>query len=569
MQSTPHRTILLALVVTVLSASHAAAQALPDLAKAKALDKCHIQIERAGQKLAVKKLKILDKCADAVLKCLETKPDEPRCLEQARETCTAQLTAGVGEEAKLVDIVVRKCGSDLAFDDLRDPAGLDLESLRNECDQRFAIDLVDLGSAGACLTRQHACELERLFAVAAPRAASLLVVAGVDPAQRAALACLTDHGGAAEHVADPRNVGRPVERCARAIKNAGLKLVDASLKATGKCLDLLFTCVQVKNTPASSPGCITKARKRCDVEFANLAAAANRPAPALAKACDAVDFAVLAGDEGLRLAALADECEALGAGAPSTLAAYADCLTRHYRCGIAELARFKSPRAAALLALVGRDLGGTLCPSAGTPTPTPLATPTLTPVVTATPTEIDTPTPTSADTPTLTPSATAVTPTPTPTVTTTETPTAIATPGCEDAYEPNGFPGTPASLNGLCPAGACTDDGYDLAVEATIDSDADGDFYSLDVEDLAAQDFLLQVRLEDIPDGSNYDLYLYRIDGGVPMLLDQSTNNGTGAETVEFDPNGLGDNTATYGIEVRRISGSSCESYRLEIKDPS
>jgi hypothetical protein len=305
--------------------------------------------------------------------------------------------------------------------------------------------------------------------------------------------------------------------------------------------------VQVKNTPASSPGCLTKAQKRCDVEFANLAAAATRPAPAIAKACGEIDYAVLASAEGLRLAALAAECEAVGTGAPSTLATYADCLTRHYRCGVAELARFTSPRAEDLLALVGRNLGGTLCPSAGTPTPTPVATPTLTPSATA-----ETPTPTATPSPTASPA-----------------PTATVLPGCADLYESNAFPDLPASLNALCPGGACTDDGYELTVQATIDLPSDDDFYSVDVADLALHDFLLQVRLEDIPHGTNYDLYLYRIDGGVPMLLDQSTNDGTGAETVEFDPNGIGDNTGTYGIEVRRVSGESCQQYRLEIKDPS
>ena len=303
----------------------------------------------------------------------------------------------------------------------------------------------------------------------------------------------------------------------------------------------------MKDAPAIFPACLVKADKRCAVEFANLDAAAARPATALAKVCGAVDFPVLASPAGLRLDALTSECAALGVGDLTTLGAYADCLVRQHRCGVVALARFKSPRAASLLALIGRNLGATLCPSAFPATPTPSA------IVTTTP------------------SATSVTPTasPSPTAAATPVPTHTPGPGCQDAYEPNAFPSLPASLSGACPSGGCTDDGYDLAIEATIDSESDSDFYSLDVVDLVSDDFQIQVRLEDIPDGTNYDLYLYRIDGGTPMLLDQSTNDGTGSEAVEFDPQGVGDNSGTYGIEVRRVSGSSCSLYRVEIEDPS
>ena len=185
------RIVFTACLALAITASSAAGQAFPDRVVAKALDKCHIQIERAGAKLAVKKLKTLEKCVDGILKCLETKPEGDRCLDQAREGCEDQLAVAVAEEAKLTDTVVRKCGSDLTAADLRAPAGLDFESLRSECLLRFGLDVSDLVGAGSCLTRQHACELERLFAVSAPRAASLLTVAGVDPARRAALTCLT------------------------------------------------------------------------------------------------------------------------------------------------------------------------------------------------------------------------------------------------------------------------------------------------------------------------------------------------------------------------------------------
>ena len=239
---------------------HTQAQSLPDPSRAKALDKCSILIERAGAKFAVKKLRTLAKCTDGVFKCLQTKPGVPRCLEQARDRCHEQLLAGAAEEAKVVDTVVRKCGSDSTADDLLTSAGLDIASFADECSQEFEITLTDLTSIGTCLARRHACELERLFASAAPRAATLLAVAGVDASLRSSLTCLTDHGGSDEHVSDPSGLGRPLTRCARALENATSKLVDASLKATGRCLDTLFTCAQVKTDPAAAPACAAKAR---------------------------------------------------------------------------------------------------------------------------------------------------------------------------------------------------------------------------------------------------------------------------------------------------------------------
>jgi hypothetical protein len=541
--------------VVVCASSVAGAQGLPDPATAKNIDRCHQLLQRTGAKFAVKKLKSLAKCTDGILKCVETKPGVPRCLEQAKERCEEQLRVGAAAEAALVDAVARKCGSDLTRDDLLSPLGLDVESFADDCAARFGVVLSDLTAVGRCLARRHACELERLAAVAAPRAAGLLQAAGVDPAARAALTCLTDHGGSDEHVDDARNVGRPLERCARAIDTTALKLVDASLRGVDRCLGLLFTCLQVKNDAASGPACRSKAEKRCAVEFANLAAAAARPGPALAKACTLVTADVLRAPEGLRVAALDGECTALGAGPPLSLQAYADCLTRRHRCGVAELARAASPRADPLLASLGTSLGALLCPSLA-PAPTATAV-----VATATPTPRTTPTgPTSSATETI------AAPTPTGTETP-PAPTATPTPGCADDDEPSAFPDAPVDLSGAC-SGGCTDDGFTLIVNATVDVVGDSDFYVVDVADLVGHNFALQAQLSDIPHGTNYDLFLYRLDGDTWQLLDSSTNNGTGSETVGHSVGGDGA-SGRYGIEVRGITGATCEQYRLEIEDPS
>jgi hypothetical protein len=291
---------------------------------------------------------------------------------------------------------------------------------------------------------------------------------------------------------------------------AGDKLVDASLKALGRCLDTTFTCVQTKSDPSQLPACLEAARKRCDVEFANLNAASKRPGTALQKTCGDVDFATLRAASGLLLEALASDCKLLGGDDPATLPAYADCLVRSHRCGVAELSRFQEPRAEELLAAVGRSLDE-VC---GLPTPTATATP------------------------------------------------------CYDAFEPNAFPGTFRRLDDQCGAGGCTDDGYELDVAGNISDADDDDFYIWDVQDTPRNDFQIIAQLKNLPKGVNYDLYLYRRNGDVFEQVGASTNDRDSNETIRYD--GLPEdeaNTGQYGIEVRRVSGSSCAPYTLEVQD--
>ena len=101
-------------------------------------------------------------------------------------------------------------------------------------------------------------------------------------------------------------------------------------------------------------------------------------------------------------------------------------------------------------------------------------------------------------------------------------------------------------------------------------SDADSDFYTIDVSDLPGHSFSLNARLSDIPNGNNYDLHLYRKNGNTFEELDvnHGTNGGSQDETVSFGDNAP-DNSGTYGLEVRRVSGASCELYKLEIDNPN
>lgn len=533
MRFRPILAFLLAIALVAFGAVKADAAGLPDSDKAKAANKCQIILERTGAVVAVEKLNALQDCVGPILKCVQTKPGDAKCLDDARDTCEEQLDLAAAKEARMVEAVARKCASHLTVEELLDPLGLNFASLKDECKKEFGVEVDDIESLGVCLALQHSCELERMFAFEVPRAASLLTLVGVDAARRAELPCLTPYGGSDGHVEYPRGVGRQVNRCARTIKTSGRKLVQASLNALGRCLDTTFTCVQVKTDPSQLPGCLKKARNRCDATFAKLRSASGRMGPALQKTCGNVDFNVFREASGLLLEALATDCKLLGGTDPTTLASYADCLVRSHRCGVAELSRFKSPRAEELLAEVGRSLDEVcdlLTPIPGTTvtaTTTPTATPTATP-----------------------------------------TPTATATP-CDDSFEPNTFP-VGKSLNGQCTHSHCTDDGYELDVAATINSNTDNDFYVWDVADQPNDNFQIIAQLKDVPKGVNLDLYLYRRNGDVFEEVDASTNDGSANETVRYDGVDIdGANSGQYGLEVRRVSGTSCNKYTLRIQDPN
>lgn len=556
MRPRPLPTVLLALGLVAGSVAMVSAQSLPDPDKAKSANKCQIILERTGADVAVEALDALRDCVGPVLKCVQTKPGDAGCLDKARKGCTEQLDLAAAEKIRMLDAIARKCATDLTIDEMLDPLGLDFASLVDECKKEFGVQVTDVATLGQCVAQQHACELERMFGFEMPRAASLLEVAGVDPDHRAALRCLAPYGGDGADVGDARGVGRDVEKCAQTIMNSGGKLVDASLKALGRCLDTAFTCVQVKSDPSLFPACIDSARKRCNVEFTNLSAAATRPGVALEKTCGNVDFSTLRAASGLLLEALATDCKLLGGKDPTTLAAYDDCLVRSHRCGVAELSRFKVPRAEELLAAVGRSLND-VC---GIPTPTPTATKTPTATVTVVPTGAGTAT-VAVATATPIPSAT-------PTRTVTPTPTATATP-CYDSFEPNAFPQQPRRLDDQC-SGGCTDDGYQLTVHGNISDANDDDFYVWDVQDLARQNFQIIAQLKNVPKGTNYDLYLYRRHGDVFEQIGSSTNDRDTNETIRFDGSPEDEsNTGQYGIEVRRVSGSSCTPYVLEVQDGS
>ncbi|MEB2284493.1 MAG: hypothetical protein OZ922_07440 [Myxococcales bacterium] len=248
---------------------------------------------------------------------------------------------------------------------------------------------------------------------------------------------------------------KAVVACARNVSAAGRTYMANGYKALKKCVDTVFTCVELKHEDA---GCLLKAQVTCDKQFAKLDSEALKLERTIDKKCaeDRIAFATLRSELAAGIDGLLADCRPYVA-ALGSLNDYKDCLRSAYECRIDELLRFAAPRAGEMLGQVQRSLA--VCP-----TPTPGAT-SATPTRTPTPPRTRTPTPTRTATPggppatltasaTLTPSATAATPT----ATATPTPTVTATPQLNRVFvtstlQNGGFGGL-AGADAICAARA-------------------------------------------------------------------------------------------------------------------
>ena len=262
-------------------------------------------------------------------------------------------------------------------------------------------------------------------------------------------------GTAAAQGLDTRTA-KAVVGCQKAIDKAAKTYGTAVVAGLQKCIEGVFSCVQLKT---NDPICEIKATAACDKQFLKIEQAAVKMRATIGKKCSAADvpYATLRLPEALATDSLAPACVPLGVASLDSLESYTECVYRMAQCGASDIVRGAAPRVEDMLALAGRGFPSVFCPTpvpttTGVPTPTPTRTPTPivpTPTVTATvnPTATATATPTAlptatseTPTPTQTPTSTAATPTATltatatatvtatPTVTTTSTPVLTSTP---------------------------------------------------------------------------------------------------------------------------------------------
>jgi hypothetical protein len=389
-----------ALAAGALALAAAPAAADPPLpgTKAKAAVKCQKEIEKAAGKFVDKKLKILDKCAAAVSKCVQTVvpgPKQDTCIQKAGVKCTKELGKIPAEEGKLKAKITGKCGAPLELADILSLDGLGFNNVFSRCEKLAGGSFATLADLAECVAVDHECQAERMYELERPRAKALMRVAGVSQMTLDdLLSCLGDNGGGDEAAGDPKTAGKPLDNCAKQIAKGATKYVAKRFKGLQKCVDVVQTCRQTKPNDAN---CLPKAGVTCGKEFAKLAAERDKFKAGAEKKCAAIAFGTLRMQSGLDIEDLDATCAFLGETA-DTLVNYKNCLLHQHDCTVDELMRTQAPLLDELLADAGQAAG--FC--GATPTPTPTVTPTPTETPTATPTV--TPSPTPSPTPTIPPS---------------------------------------------------------------------------------------------------------------------------------------------------------------------
>ncbi len=238
-------------------------------------------------------------------------------------------------------------------------------------------------------------------------------------ARLVAIALAIAASASAQSIQDPA-LAKALAKCQSTVTKAQSTYGVAAAKSYKACVDGVFNCLQVK---ASDVGCLSKATFACDKQLARVDAAGTSLKLAIEKRCGAaeVPFATLMDIDGADVGAVAYPCTAFDVPVLANLGDWEECLVRAGRCAAEDLARFGTPRAEELFALIGRELRSDFCPTPPA-TPTPTASRTPTPIATATITASPTVTGTPSPVPT---GPGGETPTPPPTPTATSTPVAF------------------------------------------------------------------------------------------------------------------------------------------------
>lgn len=165
---------------------------------------------------------------------------------------------------------------------------------------------------------------------------------------------------------DPKTLGKAAVKCQKALGKAGTKLAAAKLKRLHACQQGAFACLQLK--PADD-ACVAKAAAKCGKSLAGAAADRAKLTAVVTKACGppALESADLLGASGLGFAAEAEPCADRGVATLGSVADVAACVAATSACRAEALFALETPRAAELLALLGRD-AATDAPCLGTST---------------------------------------------------------------------------------------------------------------------------------------------------------------------------------------------------------
>ncbi|MBI3769280.1 MAG: hypothetical protein HY271_12440 [Deltaproteobacteria bacterium] len=142
-------------------------------------------------------------------------------------------------------------------------------------------------------------------------------------------------------------------KCQKAIEKASARFVTKKIARLGKCVDLVFACVQLKNGDQT---CTDKAKATCDKQVLGIAADEMAFQAALEKACDDSQGGSVSFDDALALTGLGYTAEdPLCPGTFSTFSDIAGCIIARHECGAERTLVAAAPRAAEMLTTLGHD----------------------------------------------------------------------------------------------------------------------------------------------------------------------------------------------------------------------
>ena len=314
-----------------------------DTAARKAAGKCAATMAAAGAKLSARVMKGLQKCTDAVLACVQTKPGDAGCIAKANATCR-KATAGLapdGTHRRRARLAIAKACGSVPLATLGAATGLGFDAEVARCTALATPVLASVEDVVACIDRATVCRASALFATRVPRALELLAAGAAEASLLVCIPTGTGDGGA---LGDPKTLGKPLAKCQKAIAAAGAKLTAKLAKGYGACAAAMRACAQ----SADPAACLTKAEATCAKATRTLptvtSAADAKLLAALTKACGALDAAALLDPDGLGFGATGARCAALGVPALDGPSALATCLSREQACGAAMLVEAATPR---------------------------------------------------------------------------------------------------------------------------------------------------------------------------------------------------------------------------------
>jgi hypothetical protein len=329
----------------------------PGSAGAKLASKCQQTVAKATGKFLAGRAKRIAACNQGVLKCLQTKPEDAKCLPKATAGCEKQLGAAGAPDALAETVetaVVKACGA-LPLDDLLDPAVLGFSNAAVACADAGVDSLANAAEVARCLRLVHARLADRAAGIELPRASELAAQGGVDASRVPSLPLFGGCGACAA----PPPAGKAVAGCATGLGKAGAGFLASTRKALDKCAAAFVKCAQEKPGDAK---CTAKAVATCQKLPIGLEKARTKVQTAAAKSCGGVEFATLENPNGINLGALTCACRQVGVDPVLGLADYAACLARHHECELAALVPTLVPQLDGLLADAGVALGDLLCP---------------------------------------------------------------------------------------------------------------------------------------------------------------------------------------------------------------